>query len=169
MAILLLPDCLKQLQYGTKRGVEALNHLMVVLQNLSLLPVLLQASVLALLSTSLPLRMTLTSTRIAIDLNGILLHNPTASQLRTSTSLHVIAFSSGGDLLVAESEGRFSMDTWEKVIGEAEHVCRSNISNYREDGDICMDIEGKVSMEGFLRSVVGRKISADQRWKEHDV
>ena len=139
---------------------------MVIFQNLPLLPALLQASILALLSTSLPLKMTLTSTLIAVGLDGALIHNPTTRQLSTSTSLHVTAFSSRGDLLVAESEGRFSIDVWEKVVGEARIACRGCASDDKDNGDVSMEPEDAASIEGFMKGVVGSKISADQRWRE---
>ena len=54
-------------------------------------------------------------------------------------SMHVLTFSSHGDLLVAESEGVFDVDTWEAVFDAAKMVCCSSSSHLhlhrRIDGD----------------------------------
>ncbi|KAI9813434.1 MAG: exosome non-catalytic core subunit rrp46 [Pycnora praestabilis] len=142
------------------------------LQVLPMLPSLLQASLLALLSASIPLSMTLTSTLIAIASSGNVLQDPTPQQLQQASSTHVLAFSSHGDLLVAESDGSFNMDTWEQVYDLAERVCRGQVDEDEdedsdEDQDVRMETdERNRGLEGFVRGVMQEKVVKDQRWKE---
>ena len=53
----------------------------------------------------------------------------TTVDLNHVKSMHVLTFSSHGDLLVAESEGVFDVDTWEAVFDAAKMVCCSSSSH----------------------------------------
>lgn len=119
---------------------------------------------LALLSSSIPLKMSLTAASIAVSADGTLIRDPTPRQRRAATSEHVLAFTSQGDHLVAESEGRFDMETWEMVVAEAMHVCRGYADPPGED--VSMDSGDSANIEGFVRNVVQAKVMIDQRWKE---
>ncbi|KAL9129005.1 MAG: hypothetical protein Q9217_002439 [Psora testacea] len=146
--------------------------------SIDILPALFQTAMLALLSTSIPLAMTMTSTLTAIDPQGGLLPNPSARGLSTASSVHVLAFSSLGDLLVVESEGHFSLDTWEKVYTHARRMCLGY--EEKEDGgeDVGMeeleeqdeqdeqDEQGVTSLHDALRSAVQTKFEKDLKWKE---
>ncbi|KAL8683200.1 MAG: hypothetical protein Q9186_000812 [Xanthomendoza sp. 1 TL-2023] len=135
--------------------------------NLSLLPALLQASIFALLSTSLPMTMTLTTTLIAVSPSGELLEEPSAKALREATSTHVLGFSSHGELLVAESEGAFDMHTWDQIHGKAEQLHRSRSTrDQNQTDDVNMDSLEPMSLEDSLTSVIQEKASREQRWKE---
>ncbi|KAL9122633.1 MAG: hypothetical protein Q9187_000824 [Circinaria calcarea] len=104
------------------------------------------------------------ATSIAVSPLGTLTRAPTPKQRQAATSQHVLAFTSHGDLLVAESEGRFDMDEWEKVVAEAVHVCRGGADPL--DEDVSMDSNDSGSLEGFVRDIVQAKVTTDQRWKE---
>ncbi|KAL8853463.1 MAG: hypothetical protein Q9221_001621 [Calogaya cf. arnoldii] len=134
--------------------------------NLSLLPALLQSSVLALLSTSLPLTMTLTSTLVAVSRTGELALKPSVKALEEAASLHVLAFSSLGELLVAESEGAFDMDIWEQVYNRAEKHCRASETDNTTQMDIDTEASRSDSLEDSLRSIVEEKAIREHRWKE---
>lgn len=140
-------------------------------QNLPVLPALLQTAMLALLTTSIPLSMTLTSTLIAIDFDGELVSDPPPRQMESAASVHVLAFSPWGELLLVESEGGFGIDTWEKVYTKAKQVCRGH--KVEEDDDeeaenmnVYMDINGISSKEDVLRSIIQEQAGKDRRWKE---
>ena len=140
-------------------------------QNIDLLPALFQTATLALLSASIPLAMTMTSTIIAINPEDDLLPNPSARDLSTASSVHVLAFSSLGDLLVVESEGEFSLNVWEKICTEARKICLGPEKERGDGGeeDVSMDEanegEGK-SLQGELRSAIERKVEKEWRWRE---
>ena len=145
-------------------------RLIPVLQNLPLLPALLQASMLALLTTSIPLSMTLTSTLLAADSFGRLVHDPSPQQLREADSVHVLAFSSLGDLLVVESEGEFDLDIWQTVWERAEQICRGKGKEDGEDEDedenMSSGPEEEKTLEDNLRDTIREKVAREQMWKE---
>ncbi|KAF1982435.1 hypothetical protein K402DRAFT_424543 [Aulographum hederae CBS 113979] len=98
--------------------------------SLPLLPSLLQTALLTLLSGAIPLRTTYTSTLLAVSPAPSPSEKPTIHTslitpqcLASATSLHVFTFTPAGDLLLAESEGSFDIETWERVYERAEAVC----------------------------------------------
>ena len=139
-------------------------------QNIDILPALLQTAMLALLSTAIPLSMTMTCTLIAINPHGALSPNPTAKQLSSAGSVHVLAFSSLGDLLVVESEGQFSFDAWEQVYAEARKICLGPQEEDNDGGDdVDMDDRDErrgESLQDVLRSAVKEKVRREGRWRD---
>lgn len=135
------------------------------MQNLPVLPALLQASILALLSTSIPLSMTLTAALVAVDARRLTL-DPTAEELKVASSIHVFAFSSHGDLLVVESEGEFGIETWEEAYQKARLACRGEEDNDSESEDVSMDSDNDTKLENVLRDAVRRKVAREQKWKQ---
>ncbi|KAL8687101.1 MAG: hypothetical protein Q9218_006630 [Villophora microphyllina] len=136
-------------------------------QNLPLLPALLQSSIFALLSTSLPLYMTMTSTLVAVSASGEIVVEPSAEATEDATSLHVLGFSSQGELLVAESEGSFSFESWEQVYDKAQHICRrSNTVNTDRAGDTDMESSAQGDLEDAFKNTIKAKTAKDQRWKD---
>ena len=140
------------------------------LQNLPILPTLLQTAVLTLLSASLPLAMTLTSTLLAINSNGSsrkIVRSPTLQDLQGASSAHVFAFTSHGQLLVAESEGSFTMEDWDEVYEVGKGLCCDGIG--ATDDDI-MQEDGLVGNTGdlmmFVKSTLEEKVSKDLHWKD---
>ncbi|KAL9027042.1 MAG: hypothetical protein Q9180_007391 [Flavoplaca navasiana] len=146
---------------------KASNGLYQSASNLSLLPTLLQSSILALLSTSLPLTMTLTSTLIAVSWCGELIFDPAARIVEKAASLHVLAFSSLGDLLVGESEGTFDMDIWDQVYAMAEKHCRTLDPGAPAGiADVDMESSKSASLEDSLKDIIEGKAAREYRWKE---
>ena len=94
--------------------------------------------------------------------------DPSPKQLKKASSLHVLAFSSLGELLVVESEGDFSIGIWEQVHAKAEQVCCGEEEEEDAAGD--EDVE-KASKDGsnkedMLRSIVQEQVTKEQRWKQ---
>lgn len=133
-------------------------------QSLPLIPSLLQTALLALLSASIPLSVTFTATILAVSPSSKLIQDPSPTLLREATSIHVLAFSSHGELLLAESEGDFGIETWEKVYHEAERICRGE--NEDSEEDVSMRKEDGEGLEGFLKDVVREKVGRDMKWKD---
>jgi len=136
---------------------------------LPLLPALLQTSVLALVSAALPLAMTLTSTVIALEENGsstTLIQNPTPLQIQQAASTHIFSFTSHRQLLVAESEGEFSLKEWNNACKVAERLCcggdQDDLNAMRDDGD--EDLIG--GMQQFVKSLLHEKVVADLYWQK---
>ncbi|KAI4096441.1 MAG: hypothetical protein LQ344_000949 [Seirophora lacunosa] len=102
----------------------------------------------------------------AVTPSGELIGGPRPGIIKEALSLHVLAFSSHGQLLLAESEGAFDMDVWDQVYGIAERICRGSKS---EDLDGTEDINMEPpddSLESSLRNILQDKAAREQRWKE---
>lgn len=110
--------------------------------------------------------MILTSTLIAIDAFGKLTIDPSVKEVHLASSIHVIAYSSQGDLLVIESEGSFSIDILEQVVETASQVCRGQMSESSNNVDVHME-EGAMSLEDSMKMLVQTKIAKEQKWKEY--
>lgn len=115
----------------------------------------------ALLSTSIPLSMTLTTTLIAVNPNGILVVDPSVQQIKLASSIHVLAFSSHGGLLVVESEGEFTIDKWEEVHQKAKLICHGDEGNESESDDMSMNSDDVSRLENVLKDAVERKIAKE--------
>lgn len=139
-------------------------------QNLPILPALLRTAVLSLLSASIPLVETMTSVLLALTSNGrehSILRNPTLAELQTASSIHVLGFTSHGELLVAESEGSFAIDEWDRVYGVAKRLCCDDVETASDDGAMQDEISDENGSEAaFLKSVVKEKVEAELYWKE---
>jgi exosome complex component RRP46 len=114
--------------------------------------------------------MTLTSVILALTSDGTaktIFQNPTLKELQSADSIHVVAFTSHGDLLVAESEGSFTIQDWDEVYETGKRLCRDEVE--KADDDI-MQIEGldekAGGMKTFVRSILKEKVEADIHWKE---
>ncbi|KAL9099098.1 MAG: hypothetical protein Q9163_005352 [Psora crenata] len=137
--------------------------------NIDILPTLFQTAMLALLSASIPLVTTMTATLIAINARGDLSPNPSAKDLTTASSLHVLAFSSFGELLVVESEGQFSLDVWEGVVTQARGICLGFEKEGDGGEDVCMDVEEeqeRPSLQAALRTTIEKRFKDELKWKE---
>lgn len=135
-------------------------------QNIQILPALLQTAVLALLSSSIPLSMIVTSTLIGVDAFGKLIIDPSVKEVHLASSIHVVAYSSQGDLIVIESEGSFSTEILEQVVESASQVCRGPNSDGSKTVDAHME-EGVISLEDSMRILLQTKTAKEQKWKEN--
>ena len=121
----------------------------------------------ALLSTSLPLSMSLTATFVAVDSNGALVMQPSVKQIKLASSIHVLAFSSHGDLLVVESEGEFTIDEWDEVLQKARLICHGEERGESGSEDVSMKVDDVSSELGtVLKDAIERKVAKEQRWKK---
>lgn len=110
--------------------------------------------------------MNLTSTLVAVTTGGATVVDPSVQQLKEATSVHVLAFSSLGDLLVVESEGDFNFDTWEEVHAMAKKICIGEEKDESNSEDMSMDSQVDSNMQHFLRSVVQKNVAKEQEWKQ---
>ncbi|TLS25986.1 hypothetical protein PpBr36_07707 [Pyricularia pennisetigena] len=143
--------------------------------NLPIIPALLQAAVLALLSAAIPLRATATCTVVAVvagtdgETESRLILDPSPREAEDARSVHALAFTSGDRLILAESEGHFTMQEWADVHAKALKICcgpvrdpRSNDMDMGDDNGT--DVEGP-NMRHFIRETMAAKVSADLHWK----
>jgi len=108
-----------------------------------------------------------TSASLVVSPSGEIIQDPSIKDIKIATSIHVLAFSSKGHLLLNESEGDFDLDTWDRVFELAESICRDGRRfKIGHDGDVDMADNGGVqSLENFVREVVEDKIRHDHAWK----
>ena len=110
--------------------------------------------------------MTLTATLIAAESNGTLVVRPSVEQLELASSIHVLAFSSYGDLLVVESEGDFTINTWDMVHQKARLICHQEDGDESDSEDVSMRLDDVSKLGNVLRDAVERKVAEEQRWKK---
>ena len=115
--------------------------------------------------------MTLSAALVAVQPEHRLSSNPSLDEIKSATSLHVLAFSSHGDLLVIESEGDFSLEVWEAVYEKARIVCRGQegTDEDSEEADVSMNedvVETDFKLEDLLKNAVQEKILKERKWRE---
>lgn len=117
---------------------------------------------LTLISGSVPL----TSTYMAIGLaeKEGQISTMTQENLGSASSIHVFAFTADGQLLLSESEGSFSIETWQNVADKAKQSCCEGM----EGGGEPMEVEGEEtgpSLHTWLKGIVQQKADREQAWK----
>jgi len=114
----------------------------------------------------MPLAMTVTSSLLALMDDGKIIQHPTTREIQQATSVHVLAFTSHGELLVDESEGDFNIDDWDLIFEKARHICCG--SGEAGDVDAMLDEgeEGNGGLTGFLRSTLEEKVASDLKWRK---
>lgn len=138
---------------------------------------LLQAAVLALLSASIPMRTIATAAAVAVmpgpdgppgTAKHPIVSSPSPRDAAAAQSLHVFAFSGQDDeLLLAESEGAFTMDEWDDARAAAWKLCCGPRAGLSGPGDMVLDdgADAAVSMRDFVRSTVVQRAEDVLRWK----
>lgn len=111
--------------------------------------------------------MTLTATLVAVDSNSALVVKPSAEQIKQASSIHVLAFSSYGDLLVVESEGDFTLDTLDEVHQKARLICYREERDESDSEDLSMELDDVPTLANVLKEAVERKVAEEQRWKRN--
>ncbi|EER24611.1 hypothetical protein CPC735_059810 [Coccidioides posadasii C735 delta SOWgp] len=134
---------------------------------LPILPSLLHTALLSLMSAAVPMSMIFTAALVAVTSHNEIVPHPSPKVSKAATSLHVLAFSSKGHLLLNESQGQFNIETWEKVYDLAETICRGGTKvQLIKGGDVSMDDAEMVqSLEQLVRKVVKDKAREDFAWK----
>ena len=133
------------------------------------MPALMQTAVLALLSAGVPMRATATATAVAVvhqDGAKKTVVDPSPRDIETAQSVHALAFTSHGRLLLAESEGDFTVKEWDDLYETAKGICCRS-APAKEGMAMVLDEEESVGadMRQFLRSTMESKVAADLHWK----
>jgi exosome complex component RRP46 len=123
-----------------------------------------------LLSASIPLAATLTSVILALTSDRhskTVLRNPTLTELQSADSVHVLGFTSHGELLIAESEGSFTLEDWDDLYEVAKGICCDGIETSDDDDAMQDEISDEKASEAvFLKSILREKVATDLHWKE---
>jgi len=102
--------------------------------------------------------------------NTALVLDPTEKEVAVAASLHVFAWSSRGELVLAESEGAFEIEAWEEAAEAARNRCLGT-KTQASAGDADVDMgdaggNGDVqSLDGWLRTSVAKEMTAATRWR----
>lgn len=113
------------------------------------------------------MRSTASSAVVAVsagDGESRLVVDPSPRQVEQSRSMHVLTFTSHEELLVAESEGDFSMDEWDQVYETARTICCKPSQN-EIDMVLDEDTQPGPDLRHFVRSAAEAKVMADLHWK----
>lgn len=113
------------------------------------------------------MRTTATCTVVAFvveDGKSKIVVDPSPRQAEKSRSMHVFAFTAHEELLLAESDGDFSMNEWDEVYQTARSIC---CTSARQEIDMVLDDDQQTGpdLRRFLRSAAEAKIMADLHWK----
>ncbi|KAJ0162360.1 Exosome complex component RRP46 [Colletotrichum tanaceti] len=154
------PRCLIQITLQvteTPQNDYANSKIVQAQSSLSLLPALFHSAILGLLSAAVPLKAIATCTTLAILENGSrIVADPSPLEVDQATSLHVLSFTSQDDLLLAESEGAFSLTEWDKMVGKGRHVCGQH-RQAELDSAMNEDDHDSTDMRQFIRTVMEAK------------
>ncbi len=119
-----------------------------------MLPWLLNAACLALMDAAIPMRCMFTSTIVALLSKTSARDHPTIEELNAAKSLHVLTFSSKDELLLAESEGQFSMEDWNAIEEKAKILCLGN-------PDAMIEKEEDKPLQQHMKSIVEERVKMD--------
>ena len=110
--------------------------------------------------------MTFASSVIAVSHSGDLVRDPSVKDIQSATSMHVLAFSSKGHLLLNESDGVFDMDTWENIYDFAKSVCLTEEEGVAVGQDVEMGATTKPEpLEQVVRDAIEDRLREDHAWK----
>ncbi|KAK3942196.1 hypothetical protein QBC46DRAFT_362848 [Diplogelasinospora grovesii] len=139
--------------------------------NLAIIPALLQTAVLALLSAAVPMKATATSSAVAVVLQDDgakkMVVDPSPRDIESAQSVHALIFTSHDELLLAESEGDFTVQDWDQAYEVAYNVC-CQAEAKKAGTDMMIDDDNDASgsdMRHFIRSTMESKVAADLHWK----
>ena len=107
--------------------------------------------------------MTFSTVSIAVAQSGELIISPSPKANLGAASLHVFAFSSKGHLLLCESEGPFTMDTWNQAHDEAQQICCKSATD--PDETVMEDDSKPQNLQSLLRSTVAGQVERSRQWK----
>ena len=112
--------------------------------------------------------MTYTAAIVAVSRSGSIIQDPSTADIKTAASLHVLAISSKGQLLLNESEGEFDLEIWEAVVDRAQAICQGS-HDVTTDGEDTSMVEGgetqRPNLEASMREVIADRIEHDHAWK----
>jgi exosome complex component RRP46 len=93
--------------------------------------------------------------------------DPSPAEARSSRSIHALGFTSDRELLLAESEGAFTVEEWKQVLTIGERICCQRL-DAEADADARMagaENPEPASIAAFIRSVMETKTAQDLHWK----
>ncbi|KAK3112984.1 exosome non-catalytic core subunit rrp46, partial [Teratosphaeriaceae sp. CCFEE 6253] len=134
-------------------------------QDVAVLPALINAAFLGLVDGGLPLASTVTAVLFAVVGEGEVKQDPSEKELVGCRSIHALAYTHlHGDLLLNESAGSFDLAEWEHVAEAAEKACQAAVAPLDDGGD--EDMDASTTAGHWLRRELEQKAQAAVVWKE---
>jgi exosome complex component RRP46 len=127
------------------------------MQNLSIIPALLHASILGLLTGAVPLKNIATAVTVAITEDEDIVVEPSTTVADHAKSVHALGFTSKDELLLVESKGHFTLEEWERVLETGQRVC---CQSPQEEQAVQTP-----SIRRFIRSAMQTKTADDLHWR----
>jgi exosome complex component RRP46 len=96
-----------------------------------------------------------------------LVADPSPRDVEAARSIHVLAFTSQDELLLAESEGDFTVKEWDDVYDTAKKICCQSGATKGEGIEMVLDEkeDSGPDMRQFLRVSMETRVAADLHWK----
>jgi exosome complex component RRP46 len=111
-----------------------------------------------LLTTAIPLAMTPIASIVAIAADGSVTLIPSWHSIEQAASVHVFAYSTHDQLLLAESEGSFDLQTWERAAAATKEACLRPETGDEER------LETQPPLESLLRTAMESKFRQSRNW-----
>lgn len=99
--------------------------------------------------------------------SGQIIRDPSPEVAKSLSSVHVLCYSSTGHLLLNESQGQFSLETWNLVQEQAASIAQRRVPNgASSDGDVAMG-EGAdaATKDSLIHETVEDHLYRDFSWK----
>ncbi|PFH56243.1 hypothetical protein XA68_16846 [Ophiocordyceps unilateralis] len=132
--------------------------------NLALVPALLHASILALLSAAVPLKAIAAAVSLAVGADHGIIVDPGPADVDRAHSVHVLAFTSDDELLLAESAGSFSVAEWRSILETGQSVC-CQCQEAGPDATMSAGVPESQGIRTLIRSVMEARSDEDLHWK----
>ncbi|KAK4546883.1 hypothetical protein LTR36_001615 [Oleoguttula mirabilis] len=133
-------------------------------RDISVLPSLVNAAFLALVDGGLPLQSTVTAVLLAVSGEEVISIDPAEKELAGCKSVHALAYTQHGDLLLNESAGNFNLEVWEEVADRAEKACVAAVALASEDDEMA---NGTAEAAPWLRRELEEKARDAVAWRDH--
>ena len=91
--------------------------------------------------------------------------NPTTQDISTASSLHAYAFDAGEAMILAQSEGDFTLGIWEESSRLAQRACCRRQDLASDEHAMTDQTQESESIEEKLRTAVQLKVATNQGWK----
>ncbi|QUC18305.1 uncharacterized protein UV8b_02546 [Ustilaginoidea virens] len=129
--------------------------------NLTIIPALLHAAILGVLTAAIPLKTVAAAAAVAVSARSKdLIVDPSPDEADKAGSVHVMAFTSNQELLLAESSGSFSVQDWDKVLETGRQICCQAQTSGPDTAMTGAELASP-SIKAFIRSVMGKSSAAD--------
>lgn len=131
--------------------------------DIAVIPALVNAAFLAVVDAGLPLRRSVVADLVVVGVDGNVKVDPTEKEVGLCKSVHALAFSRDGEMLLAESAGSFGMEVWEKVEEKAREVTVGAMASVH--GDDAMT-GGIMETEPWMREKLEESVREAAAWRD---